>query len=418
MSIEYYPREGLFRHLAQHITAPIQQGIFLIIGQRHLGKSTFLQQCHDEFHRDILLCKIAFDETTLLESTVQLYDYILERMISVYLEANFSIQRLPERPEDTTQLRQWVYDDLLPAYFSIIRSQRQVVWLFDDSQYLLDAVRDKRIDAQIFDTWQDLIERHHQLSIVMALDTTHEIVLDNYPALVQYSNQHRLAPFDEDDVLQWCATIGMDDPALQSELWQLTGGHPRWCGAYIEGYRKGFAFSEYDDVVYTLCTEDLHNAWTALNTEERLVLQAMPGTTYNDPLIPITAQRLHTWLANSDTSLDLTTIHATLRSLEYQYWVLPMTNGIRLRSKLAQRWLITHSQKQVFTPHVKHISSLSDLPALHTWHWRDILGHRNAMIAVAIMCLTLLLALLLLLQPAPIIVVNDAVATVTLVPSP
>jgi hypothetical protein len=115
-----------------------------------------------------------------------------------------------------------------------------------------------------------------------------------------------------------------------------------------------------------------------LDNEERLTLTAMAELYYENPLRRIDVPAIETWLANSDHPVDVTTINASIRGLDYREIVTGTANNTAIASGIFRTWLLENAGK----PDERAPKST-----------QDITVNRNTMIAVAIVVLiTLLLA--------------------------
>src|SRR6185369_13561566 len=99
-------------------------------------------------------------------------------------------------------------------------------------------------------------------------------------------------------------------------------------------------------IVQQQSESDFQKIWDETGRNERLILTAMTRLMYADPLTPVTVNAISEWLIESDYPLDLTTINAAIRGLEYDELIENSKNNIGLRSSLMQVWLLQHAELQ------------------------------------------------------------------------
>jgi hypothetical protein len=96
--------------------------------------------------------------------------------------------------------------------------------------------------------------------------------------------------------------------------------------------------------VYTYGDDDYRYMWSRLSLNERLVLTAISGLLYGDPLGRIEAATIEGWLVETDYPMDITSINAALRSLEYREIVQATADGLRLTAEMLQTWLLENAR--------------------------------------------------------------------------
>ncbi len=157
--------------------------------------------------------------------------------------------------------------------------------------------------------------------------------------LVSVTDVYRLTNFTEEETRalmqqpiqkQYRVT---DDAA--AAVFAATSGQPRLAqrfGAALYDYQQVTDIPRtiltIEDVKMVTATvqqqseSDFRQIWNETGRNERLVLTAMTRLMYADPLTPVTTNAISEWLIESDFPLDLTTINAAVRALEYDELIL------------------------------------------------------------------------------------------------
>ncbi len=345
--IPFTGRKVAYTRLQQHILDPADTHAVIFTGHQGMGKTAILRHAQRTFHDPIfpiytpLSDEITKDRTQLLQILIDGINQLLE-------EHQFSLSRVPHlEPEADVKLDVWFRDVYLPQVMSIIRSHRRIVWLLDDAQHLIN------IDADFLSYLHSLIEAQPQFRIVCTLSTEYENeILKLQPLVdsVKAERIHRLSAEDSADLIRQYAPGASDE--IVSEIFSATGGHPQLLTYYGKSLRQYWAdnsdtvaFALAKSEVYSKSKTEFHHIWQKLSRDERLVLTAIASLIYDDPLQIVTPKRIEQWLIETDYLLDIVTINAALRGLDYQDIVSQQQNeGIRLTMGLMQQWLLEQAR--------------------------------------------------------------------------
>jgi len=388
-------RQAIITRIHQHITGRPQAAAPIIIGRQHSGKSALLHR-FSGFVNDTII-GVYLPLSKIKPAQEQQWTQALIHTTAETLDKyNFQITsaQIPDEA-DVDTLKAWFKADYLPAVYRAIRRQRRLVFLLDDSEHL-----------QLPEAYTYLYTLcDAQCAIVLTTDVAYDDNLTQFAPLVDETLVFRLNNLNEEegrDLLK-AAQITLDDDA-HTLVMQASGGQPDILAAF--GYflypLRGEVLSikqvkQVQKEVYTAFEPDFHNIWKTLSLDERLILTAISSLHYTAPLREITIERLESWLIETDYPLDVTTIRATIRSLEYRELVGNTTEqAVQIIPGLMERWLLDNARLTEETPD-------KSLP-------------RWSIIAVVLLVAVVLITLVVIAQDSQESNANDAIPTLTLAP--
>jgi len=353
-------RRAAFEYLQQQLTAPTNRVAAVILGGRHSGKSTMLHYF-----------RVIFDETyigvfvplkhLMLSHEANLLLTLAHTATALLMQLGFLLTRLPSQPDDDSEMREWLADRFLPEIFMVIRPHRRLVFLLDDAEELIDAaLLNKTMPPDTFTYLHRLLQQHPQLNLVMTVDTDYEPHLPNVSPLVDAMRTHRLMNMTLEESA-WLVQYPprklytVTDEAAAA-VHRASGGQPQLLQSYgfhlfnLWQSRKDNNNIVPDDVkavtpsVYSQSEEEFRWLWGELNRNERLVLTAISGLLYDNPLQSINTSSVETWLIESDYLIDATSINAAIRSLEYREVLTVTGTGVAPSAGLLQKWLLENAR--------------------------------------------------------------------------
>ncbi len=409
-------RKPAFARLHQYLRDPHGNKALLYQGRRLNGKTAFLQHCESVFDESFIGVYFPL-RTQSLKSETDFFRLAVQGSLRVLTQRDLTLSRLPEWPDEETDLRAWLYEVWLPGVWQVIRPQRQLVWLVDDADLLLDAVNGGKIKQDFFGYLQHLLDDHPQLKLVMTLSEERELDIPHMQPLVDLTQVQRLlhlkppesAALLHEPVRDLYTVVD----AGAAEVYQLTGGQPQWLqrtAFHLYRFWEDQSPQNYiqlEDVkslipaIYAQSTDELQAVWDGLTDNEKLLLTAISQLLYDDPLRPIDTDRLAAWLVETDYPLDATAIHAVIRSLDYREIITQQQSAIRISAQLMQRWLLENAQLQPRSGSLKRQTAPVD------WRldWR---------VLAVIIALGLILLLILLAASSQGVLTDPPLPTVTL----
>jgi hypothetical protein len=410
-------RAGLFARLHQRLTNPTHTEAVLFLGRRHFGKTALLTHFAAYFDDGFIDIYLPLKDSPL--ATEEEWLLHVARAIGRALAIrDFTLTRLPEPPEDTSQLREWFAETYLHELFGVIR-YRRLVLLLDDVDKMIESVKNDGLPIDHFAYLQKLVEQYPQLGITLTLDTEHETLLDMLFPLVNAAESIRLAALPQ-EASRWLLQKPVEgiytvpDESADA-IHQATGGQPLWL------QRTGYRLFERWAAQSTPPTESTETAldvkavinhvykdsefefrelWQQTTRDERLVLTAMVSVLYDDPLASIDPARIENWLVETDYPLDMTAINAALRSLEYRGIVKNTASGLAITAGLMQTWLLEHARLNETT-----VAASGPQPAMAGSRW---------LLVIAILVVIGLLLVIGLASGGQPAVTDSAPPTVTL----
>lgn len=350
-------RQKAFERLYQPLTDP-KAGAAVILGRRRVGKTALLQHFHPAFDESFVSVYVPLrqmppdDESAWLKA-------LARRAMTALAERGFTLSHLPGEPPAEGDIRAWFGENFLPEVLTIIRRYRRLIILMDDADSLIRAVQGEQADETLFGFFEHLMEKNVQFRIVMTLDVEYEADIATLRPLASLTGVFRLTNLSPDDSLQLLQEPAQPfytvTPEAAAAVYQAAGGQPQLLQRF--GYHL---FRLYQDVptlnavteaiikqvmpaVYAGSEADFRQVWQGLNQNEQLVLRAMIGLLYEDPLTAISTEALAAWFVETDFPLDSTAIHAALRSLEYRELV--SAAPVQISSGLMQTWLLDNIRR-------------------------------------------------------------------------
>jgi hypothetical protein len=397
-------REAELAQLGAALTAPDPAETLAIFGRRGIGKTALLRafaaRANSQPDAPLIPVLLTPDAAPLRDEAAWL-DALYGALTAALLARGFYIERLPLPPArlDADGWRAWLSAEALPAVAKIIRPSRRVAVLLDDAHLLAEAVVAGRLPADHAGYLADL--RAPGLRIALAALDDDDRPLDALSPLYNPGRALRLRHLPAEAMGALLAAVGL--PASDADLAALaeaTGGVPALMAragyhAYA-GWRASGALPPIRGLLnqtYADAEAVFRRAWDDSTRAERLVLTAMAGLLYVDPLRPVSANLVEAWLVETDYPQDLTSIQAALRGLEYREIVVharPDTGagGLRFAAGLMGRWLMENAR--LVTP----VSATASTESTHSASRTAPGDHRALWMAVAL-AIVLLSALLI-----------------------
>ncbi len=359
-------RQKVFIEIQQYLADPIDRHALLIIGRNSVGKTRILEQCFYVLEDGVISCPLILEPHVLKNEATWLH-HVITQTHTALENRGFSVHRLPTLPDNPDSYRDWFIDEYLPEANKLIRGHRRILWLMDDVNVLIVAINETRLPEDTFDYLYHLLQSNTQSGIVMTLDEELEAQSSQLSPLIDGKLLRRLHPLTESETARLIENFGLRlEDSAQAYIHQLTDGYPlilQYMGEALQTVKhltitKGHVDSIIDDV-YKQARDHYRNIWqNSLSQNERLVLTAISGLLYDDPIGTLTTQDVENWLLETDYPLDMMTVNASIRGLEYRDLVVSSkTEGIQIRARLFQRWLIEYARMNEVNPVVAQLNA-------------------------------------------------------------
>lgn len=351
-------RRDVFAYIRQYLVDPADRHALLIIGRDGMGKSQILKQCAHVFDDSVITCYIPLTDVAFSNDDAWL-NYLIEQTNIALAQSAFTISRLPEVDDAADTYRSWFTETYLQEVNKLIRSHRRLVWLMDDVEYLLDAIATGKLPDDTLLFLYEMLQANLQLGIVLTLNEDNEAQTSQLAPLVSATLFQRLHPLSLEDTARLLQRFGLtiEDEAI-NRVYKYSDGHPLIAEYFGEALRairqETITLPQVDTVardIYKQCQNTYRHIWqTSLSQNERLVLTAISGLLYDDPISKLNAQRIESWLLETDYPLDMTAVNAGIRGLEYRDLIIGSVDNISIRGELFQRWLIEHARMDEVNP--------------------------------------------------------------------
>jgi hypothetical protein len=323
---------------------PTTPSAFTVLGWAGSGKSSLLAQCGTAFGDLFVTVLLPLEQMPTRKTSAWLSAFAV-LILGAVERRGFLTEHVPPQPinADEPMLRAWLTQDFLPRILSIIRPHRRLVLLVDDAHYWVNGIAAGDLAADLLQFVDQLLIDYPQLRLILTLDTSHEDVLPALAPLANTQDLYRLQPLSRAE----CAELFDDAPAVFVDgVYSATGGQvvllnrmaTLWLPTRAEPLRT------LVDQTYAASVEDFRALWLTLTQEEKIVLTAISGLLYTDPLGTINAEKISVWLVETEYPLDLTAIQAAKRALEYRELLAHTPQGSLPTAGLFQRWLLEYAR--------------------------------------------------------------------------
>ncbi len=286
-------RDDVFYWLETHLLGKAQPHSLIVYGQRHMGKTSALQQFvygrrgqavrnYEEY--PIYLVYINLQGAAQMD-TQTLFDQI-RRQIGQTLHQRGIVMPLapPSGPQGTIYSD---FDDFLDQVEITLPSLSLLVLVLDEMEQLRHGVENGRLSSGIFTYFRSLIQHRPRLTFVMA--GTNQLVEDYWGQIFHAGVGHELLPLSQEETAELvcrpvAAMIQYEETAVAA-IWQATRGHPYFvqllCHKLVlqaNGRHRLLTVADVQKVVAHIISEDdsqLQNLWNDSTREERFVLAAL-----------------------------------------------------------------------------------------------------------------------------------------------
>ncbi|MEP7285157.1 MAG: ATP-binding protein [Chloroflexota bacterium] len=368
----FFGREDVFAFIRQQLVAGRRPQGMAIIGQRGIGKTSVLLQVAHQIEPRYITAYIDLADVRF-EEVGGLYAAMADAARLALETAGLSTYRLPPIPEDpAVDLLAWFSESYLDVTLSALRNNRRLIFLFDETSKLLDAIDRRDVPEDFDNTLSSLIARDERMAIIFAVDADEEHRLEGFGPLNDPLLHTRLGMLDDTaaEALIRIPSAPYYEVYLDAieGILAMTGGHPYllhvlngllWERAVAQEQSGPVTLSDVSAVLRQAVDEAdpvLRLMWSRSTPNERQALSALTVLTAASNGSPIRAEDVRQWLLReSDHPLDETALAAALRRLEYREILRAPTKGTyTFTTGLQHQWLVLNGDAPPPTPIAVH----------------------------------------------------------------
>ncbi|GIK41499.1 MAG: hypothetical protein BroJett011_53320 [Chloroflexota bacterium] len=324
----FFGRDDLFQFVAENIAGLSRQNVLVLIGQRRMGKTSFLQQLPARLGDAYLPVYLDGQSLGIDPGMANFFYDLALAMVDELVEQGFKINE-PE-PQDFEARPSAAFErTFLPAVLKAAGG-RQLLLLFDEFEELEMRVASGKLEPTIFPFFRHLMQHHRQLGFIFVGTHRLESLSSDYWSIFFNIALYKHVVFLDEAagralITQPVAEYGLiyDDLALDKML-RVTAGHPYFlqltCHALVNhANRKRRSYVTIQDVndVLNEMVElgEAHFAflWEQASPPEQLILAALTRLLGQEPTV--TAAQISELLVERGLTLDLQTITETLHPL-------------------------------------------------------------------------------------------------------
>lgn len=435
-STPFAGRKEAFGRLYQQLNdiAPGAMRALCFIGRRHVGKTALLLAFDTAFGENYAGARV-FVSQFMPEDEEEFLLMLAQAATEAILDSTGKVGKLNEitQLEEDGDARAWLVETFMPVALSALQGRR-LVFLIDDADKLLNAVRSGTLRMDTFAYLRLLVETFPEVGFVLTLDAEYEPEIDSLGPLIGVNDSCRLTNLAPDETrwllqepVRGCYTVP-DDVALA--VHKATGGAPALVQQFgYQLYQRWRLTPEInvitlEDVkalsrnLYQYAESAMKYDWLRLSPNEKRVLAAISQRYYADPLKRVDPEAIEAWLADSDKPMDRTAISAALRGLEYAELVQNSNTGTTITSGLMQAWLLENAGRMSFSGGAAIPARVTSLIAGETPAPKRGIPARLALMSVVAAAALGILAGVLVFGSPPTGEVQSPAPTVTLVNTP
>jgi hypothetical protein len=360
----FFGREDVFAFIRQRLIGGRRAQAVAIIGQRGMGKTSVLLQTIHQVEARYLTAYIDLADVRF-DDVGGLFAAMADAARQALEDGGLSTYRLPPIPEEPgVDLLTWFAETYLDVTLSALRRNRRLIFLFDQTTRLLDAIDRRDIPADLGDTLSQLIARDERMDIIFAVDAEDEPRLEAFAPLSDPLLHKRLGLLDDAAAEALIRRPSAPFYEVQSEavegILAMAGGHPYllhvingllWERATSRWPKGPVTLSDVNAVIRQATDEAdpvLRLTWEHSTPNERRALSALTALMTASRGMPVRTEDVRRWLLHEgDEPLDETALAAALRRLEYREVLRSTANGMyTFTTGLQHQWLVLNGDAQ------------------------------------------------------------------------
>jgi hypothetical protein len=324
----FFGRDDLFEFINENIAGLTRQNILVLIGQRRMGKTSFLQQLPARLGNDYLL--VYLDGQSLgvdpgmadffYDLALAIFDALADHGFKIKEPRLEDFQGGPSRTFERT---------FLPATIEAIGGRRLLL-LFDEFEELEMRVASGKLEATIFAFFRHLMQHSQNLGFIfVGTHRLEELSSDYWSIFFNIALYKHVAFLDEaaarELIVQPVAGHGLryDELALDKML-RVTAGHPYFlqliCHALVNhanrearGYLTIRDINGVLDEMLELGEAHFAFLWDRSSPPERLVLTSLTQLLNHEP--SVTRSQVAELLAERGAAMEVEQVTEVLRRL-------------------------------------------------------------------------------------------------------
>jgi hypothetical protein len=333
-----------------------------LIGEQGMGKTSVLRQIPNFVETRFLTAYIDLAQVNFSEPGA-LWIAMADSARGALETAGLSTYRLPPVPDDPEiDLWAWFSETYLDVTLSALRANRRLIFLFDETGYLLNAIDRGDAPHDFGTTISQLIATDERIDVIFAVDSADEGRLETFAPLSEPMLHRRLGLLNDravQDLIQRPAAphYQVDTDALDAII-ALGGGHPTlqqtinrliWALSSKRGHSRAIALDDVSAIIPDALQEAepiLRAVWEHSTPRESITLNAIGALSGENQGLPVRADAMLTWLIReTDQPLDETGLSAALRRLEYRGILrAPAAGSYTFSYGLLRQWITRHAE--------------------------------------------------------------------------
>lgn len=324
----FFGREDLFQFISENIAGLSRQNILVLIGQRRMGKTSFLQQLPARLGEAYLPVYIDGQSLGIDPGMANFFYDLSLAIVDGLAEQDIDLEE-PE-PEDFEARPSTTFERIfLPTVFQAI-GQRQLLLLFDEFEELEMRVTSGKLEATIFPFFRHLMQHQPQLGFIFVGTHRLEALSSDYWSIFFNIALYKHVAFLDETAARALITepvtgygLIYDDLALDKML-RVTAGHPYFlqltCHALVNranrARRNYLTIQDVNNVLNEMVElGEAHFAflWEQASSAEQLILAALTRLLGQEATV--TATQVNELLAERGVTIVLSEITDILRAL-------------------------------------------------------------------------------------------------------
>ena len=351
----FFGREGAVAFIRERLVTGNNPRAVAILGSHRIGKTSLLFQLPSRLEPRYVFAYIDLAVIDYEEPSALIFAMI-DSVRQALEVAGISTYRLPPLPDELDSLWSWFSIEYLEVVLSALRKLRRLLFLFDNTSALLDAIDRHELPAEIGQRFADLMVAENRLDLIFAVDVVDEYRLESFLPLSDPMLHRRLGMLDEAASLALTRLSVANVYQIEDEaavgVYSVTGGHPYllqvvnsllWEQSAARDHKTAVTLNDVQGVIrqaVDITEPTLKEVWEDCTPNEKSILTALTDLTDQSSGQPVRAEDLRTWLLReTNEALDETAISSTLRRLEYREVVRTVDDGETFAAGLQYQWL-------------------------------------------------------------------------------